>query len=127
MKKRNSKGFTLAELLIVVAIIAVLTAIAIPVFSGQLEKSREAVDAANIRAAYAEIMADALTGDPSGMTMSDYNVTLKQQTAGWSAYFDFPDNLNGHASAEPTPGVAVTFTYDPSTGEVTMSVKKPTP
>ena len=41
------KGFTLAELLIVVAIIAVLVAIAIPVFSEQLEKSREATDIAN--------------------------------------------------------------------------------
>lgn len=40
----SSKGFTLAELLIVVAIIAVLVAIAIPVFSAQLEKSRRAVD-----------------------------------------------------------------------------------
>ena len=31
MKKNNNKGFTLAELLIVVAIIAVLVAIAIPI------------------------------------------------------------------------------------------------
>lgn len=41
---RQKKGFTLAELLIVVAIIAVLVAIAIPVFSGKLEKARRAVD-----------------------------------------------------------------------------------
>ena len=37
MNKTNKKGFTLAELLIVVAIIAVLVAIAIPVFTAQLE------------------------------------------------------------------------------------------
>ena len=62
MKKNNAKkGFTLMELLIVVAIIAVLVAIAIPVFSGQLEKSREATDAANIRSAYAEVVAASLT------------------------------------------------------------------
>ena len=48
--KRKNKGFTLAELLIVVAIIAVLTAIAIPVFTTQLEKSREATDVANVPA-----------------------------------------------------------------------------
>ena len=57
--RENKKGFTLAELLIVVAIIAVLVAISIPIFNSQLEKSREATDMANIRAAYAEVQAAA--------------------------------------------------------------------
>ena len=72
MKKtlHNKKGFTLAELLIVVAIIAVLVAIAIPIFSSQLEKAREATDAANIRAAYAAVSTDVLT-DPK--TNDDQN------------------------------------------------------
>ena len=48
---RNRRGFTLAELLIVVAIIAVLVAIAIPVFNKQIEKSREAYDIATMRQA----------------------------------------------------------------------------
>ena len=60
-KKNNKKGFTLAELLIVVAIIAVLVAVAIPIFSAQLEKSKKAVDEANIRSAYGEAMATYLT------------------------------------------------------------------
>lgn len=47
--KKCEKGFTLAELLIVVAIIAVLVAISIPIFSSQLEKSRRAVDLSNAR------------------------------------------------------------------------------
>ena len=38
-----------------------MVAISIPIFTSQLEKSREAVDAANIRAAYAEVMAAAIT------------------------------------------------------------------
>ena len=53
MKRRNRNGFTLAELLIVVAIIAVLVAVAVPTFSSQIEKSRQAVDVANLRDAYA--------------------------------------------------------------------------
>lgn len=61
--KKNNKGFTLAELLIVVAIIAVLVAIAIPVFTSQLEKSREATDLSNIRSAYAEVVTAILTDD----------------------------------------------------------------
>ena len=60
---RNKKGFTLAELLIVVAIIAVLVAIAIPIFVNQLEKANEATDAANIRDYYAEIATALVSGD----------------------------------------------------------------
>ena len=40
MKQTNRKGFTLAELLIVVAIVAVLVAIAIPVFTSQLHNAK---------------------------------------------------------------------------------------
>ena len=48
-KFKSKKGFTLAELLIVVAIIAVLTAIAVPLFVGSLNKAEENVKNANIR------------------------------------------------------------------------------
>lgn len=70
MKKtlRNKKGFTLAELLIVVAIIAVLVAIAIPIFTSQLEKAREATDEANLRSIYAEGAAALLTEDTTATT-----------------------------------------------------------
>ena len=64
MKKNNKKGFTLAELLIVVAIIAVLVAIAIPVFTTQLESSKLATATANARGMYAEYMASCLAANP---------------------------------------------------------------
>ena len=67
MFKNNSRkqGFTLAELLIVVAIIAVLVAVAIPVFTAQLEKARRATDVANLRSLYAEASAARLTEEVS--------------------------------------------------------------
>ena len=91
---KNKKGFTLAELLIVVAIIGVLVAISIPIFTSQLEKAREATDLANIRSAYAECSAAVLTGDssdgvtytaPNGTTAGSATKTVKltQKTAGW--------------------------------------------
>ena len=57
----KNKGFTLAELLIVVAIIAVLVAVAIPVFTAQLNKAKYATNEANARAVYAELVADYLS------------------------------------------------------------------
>ncbi len=80
--KKNNKGFTLAELLIVVAIIAVLVAVAIPVFTTQLEKSREATDQANVRSAYADVMARYMTNPASSYTMS---VTAHQGKSSWEA------------------------------------------
>ena len=64
MKNQNNKGFTLAELLIVVAIIAVLVAISIPIFTSQLKKARVAVNQANARAGEAAAYA-AYLEDPS--------------------------------------------------------------
>lgn len=60
---RKKKGFTLAELLIVVAIIGVLVAISIPIFTDQLKKARQATNWANMRAAYAAAIADYLSND----------------------------------------------------------------
>ena len=75
-KKLNKKGFTLAELLVVVAIIGVLVAISIPIFTSQLEKAREATDLANLRSAYAECSASLLTGQ------AENDVTLTKTTGG---------------------------------------------
>lgn len=50
-KLKKQGGFTMVELLIVVAIIAILVAVSIPMMSSALEKSRHAVDQANIRSA----------------------------------------------------------------------------
>lgn len=95
MKKNKNKGFTLAELLIVVAIIGVLVAISIPIFTSQLEKTREATDAANIRSQYAEVMAEAITdgGNVNGQEKFGA-VELKQKKDGWQST-GLKENLEG--------------------------------
>lgn len=59
MEKKND-GFTLAELLVVVAIIGVLVAISIPIFSQQIHKARVATDWANVRSYYSQLQYDFL-------------------------------------------------------------------
>ena len=63
MKKmmKNRKGFTLMEMLIVVAIIDILVIIEIPTFNSALAKARAATDVANIRSGYAAALVEAMT------------------------------------------------------------------
>ena len=77
------------EMLIVIAIIAVLIAVAIPVFASQLEKTREATDLANVRSAYAQVSTEALLGDSEATVTVD----LKQKQADWQSVD--PVNIGG--------------------------------
>ena len=99
-EKMNKKGFTLAELLIVVAIIAVLVSIAIPVFTTQLEKARESTDMADARPYYAEIATALVSGDldadnteihvgsnlTATATFTDGGVVQTVEVTGWEAH-----------------------------------------
>ena len=58
---------------------AVLVAIAIPVFTTQLEKSREATDIANVRSAYAILVTNYLADGTTG----SYQVEARQTVGGW--------------------------------------------
>ena len=61
--KKNEKGFTLAELLVVVAIIAIMVAIMIPVFGSSTKKATLETDVANVRSTLADLVATEMTAD----------------------------------------------------------------
>ena len=61
--KMNKKGFTLIEMLVVIAIIAILVAIVIPVVGNSTAKAKAATDAANLRSTKAAIVVAVLNGD----------------------------------------------------------------
>lgn len=135
MNNSRNKGFTLAELLIVVAIIAVLVAVAIPVFTAQLNKAKYATDEANARSIYAELTADYLAngeqtytvGTPSITKGTPGNVVIDKGSDGSSTY-----SFNGMANITITVGDGDDAPYvtigecDYNDGEVVFG-KAPTP
>ncbi|MGO4996882.1 hypothetical protein [Oribacterium sp. Sow4_G1_1] len=83
-----------AELVTPAGVVAVLVAISIPIFTTQLEKSREATDEANIRACYAEVMTAALTNE-KGSTESASRGTIKTAATVYSIKYTDGDANTG--------------------------------
>jgi type IV pilus assembly protein PilA len=137
--KKNNKGFTLAELLIVVAIIGVLVAISIPIFTSQLEKSRESTDLANMRAAKAAAVTAYLseeapvwtknaTGEVSFTEEVYYDATngvLKSAKSGITGYgkgtnTDAGNTEMGYAPSTSYAGQIIKVSIDEDSGEITL-------
>lgn len=79
--RENKKGFTLAELLVVVAIVAILVAISVPIFTSQLGKARRATNNANLRAAKVAAIATYMTDSTKNNGASEtYKYDLKEGT-----------------------------------------------
>ncbi len=58
MKKSNKKGFTIVELVIVIAVIAILAAVLIPTFSNVVTNAKKSAAMQNARNAYEEYLAE---------------------------------------------------------------------
>ena len=111
--KEDKKGFTLAELLIVVAIIGVLVAVSIPIFTAQLTKARRATNQANARAAYAAASAAYLSDDT--VVGGSYTIKDGKFTSGTASTLEANDY---GASTIDTFGVSIA-----TDGTVTVTPK----
>jgi type IV pilus assembly protein PilA len=120
-KMKKSGGFTLIEMLIVVAIIAILIAISIPMVSSALNKAKKATDAANERAAKAEGMIMLLSDEyPADVTAGTDGVyTLYYDADAGTLISDEPDVKYGKCKNHD--GDYLTVSINPTTNTVTVA------
>ena len=124
--KKSKKGFTLIELVVVIAILGILAAILVPVISGFIETANQATDNANARLIYnasamwyaANNSAGTLVvnGTKTGFDISQY-LGLSAYPAAKSTRFagTFTSVINSDFSITVKAG---THTYDPATGKL---------
>jgi type IV pilus assembly protein PilA len=115
MKKNNKKGFTLAELLIVVAIIGILVAVSIPIFTAQLNKAKMATDEANARSIYAQLVADYMDNETIDGGSMPITFTAGETTTFGGNSFKWSDKLTAGSASLGTDGPIVVITSNGTT------------
>jgi len=92
MNKMNKKGFTLIEMLVVIAIIAILVAIIIPTVLQSSAKAKAGTDAANLRSviaeAYINVMSDHTFVAPEGTAVKElFSLEAAAKTEGVTGHY----------------------------------------
>lgn len=81
-EKNTCKGFTLVELIVVLVILAILAAFMIPALIQYIERSLEASDLIEVRAAYVDVLTAVTEQDSENMSKT---VRLKQKQDDWQS------------------------------------------
>ena len=105
MKKLNKKGFTIVELVIVIAVIAILAAVMIPTFSGIVEKANKSAVQQKAAAVYKEVYALDLADNgvvDGNIDQDEYveqgGANLGNDTFTYTSATDFEYKSNGYTA-----------------------------
>ena len=82
--KKNNKGFTIVELVIVIAVIGILAAVLIPTFSGIVDNAKESSDMQNAKNAYLTYLAGNEENSINADKMNKFNFEI---TSGTHKYY----------------------------------------
>ena len=115
--KNNKKGFTIVELVIVIAVIAILAGVLIPTFSGVVKKAQESAEVQKVSAAYKEALAIDLADGKVDAISAD---TKTAAINGYSFYFTVDAN-GAITNVTVTPTTTTGFDYSYSNGGFTAT------
>ena len=114
MKKTNKKGFTIVELVIVIAVIASLAGVMIPTFGSIIDNAQESAEQQKVTSAFKEAYAEVL--------ISDGEIKADETSSSYSGYtFKFGADA---ATCEITAGQATGYTYTYDGTNHTWTVEK---
>jgi prepilin-type N-terminal cleavage/methylation domain-containing protein len=117
MKKMDNKGFSLVELIIVIAIMAILVGVLAPQFVKYVEQSRESSDLQaieEVKTAIETLVADYGAGGSATVVANGTNITYGLSTlTGPAASKDLADYGVSSATSQKSPKItAITWTYE---------------
>lgn len=113
-KQKNNKGFSLVELIVVIAIMAVLVGVLAPQFIKYVEKSRQSTDMQSVQQLKSSVETD--ISDNENVTSVTIAISGKKATTTITASSGTVTPSTSSAALKSSGWPTITYTLDPGTG-----------